>query len=97
MSSKIILVITFLFIFTFIFKIQNNLPVYDTPTPTEFITKKKNKKELKEHREKWIENMHRSHPDDEWQKIDRENRKINTDVIRELRSTLFESGRLEDI
>ena len=99
MSSKTLSLITFLFIFTFIliFKIQNDLPVHDTPTPTEFITKKKSRKELKKHRKEWIENMHRSHPDDNWQEIDRKNRKLNTDQVLELRKTLFKNTRLENI
>jgi len=99
MSSKIISLITFLFIFTFIliFKIQNDLPTHDNPIPTEFITKKKDRKELKKHRKEWIENMHRAHPNNNWREIDRKNRKLNTDQVLELRKTLFENTRLEDI
>ena len=99
MSSKTLSLITLLFIFTFIliFKIQNDLPVHDNPTPTEFITKKKNRKELKKYRKEWIENMHRSHPDDNWREIDSKNRKLNTDQVLELRKTLFENTRLEGV
>ena len=83
MSSRIISLITFLFIFIFIliFKIQDDLPTHDNPIPTEFITKKKNRKELKKHRKEWIENMHRSHPNDNWREIDSKNIKLNTDQV----------------
>ena len=66
------------------------------PAPIEFINKKKARKELKENRKKWIENMHRSHPDDDWKQIDKLNRKNNTDKIRLLRENLYDLDRLNN-
>ena len=40
--------------------------------------------------------MHRSHPDDNWKKIDKDNREKNTDNVRLLRENLFFEGNLED-
>ena len=40
--------------------------------------------------------MHRSHPNDNWQEIDRNNRKINTDKIKLLRENLFDDENLSD-
>ena len=45
------------------------------PTPTEYIEKKKNKKEFKKNRKDWIENMHKAAPDVDWRQIDKVNRK----------------------
>ena len=75
----------------------NNLNEKHIPIPTEFIQQRKDRKIIKENREKWIVNMHKSHPDIDWEKIDKENRKINTDKVRKLRNTLINSGRFEDI
>ena len=55
---------------------------YKIPVPIEFFNKKEDKKEFKKNREEWILTMHRSHPDEHWEEIDKNNRKINTDKIR---------------
>jgi len=52
--------------------------------PTEYIQKKNDKKLFKQNRKEWIENMHQSHPDDNWKEIDKNNRRINTNNIRTL-------------
>jgi hypothetical protein len=49
------------------------------PTPTEYIEKKNNKKQFKQKRKQWIENMHRTAPGINWREIDGINRKIKTD------------------
>ena len=61
------------------------------PTPTEYVEKKKNKKEFKQNRKEWIENMHKSDPTIDWRQIDKVNRKNNTDRIRILRNDLLDS------
>ena len=73
------------------FKSKNKFPI-----PIEFINKKKARKELKENRKKWIENMHRSHPNDSWKEIDKFNRKNNTDKVRLLRENLYDFERLDN-
>ena len=40
-----------------------------SPIPTEFIQKKNNRKIIKEGRKKWIDNMHKTHPDLDWKKL----------------------------
>ena len=67
------------------------------PTPTEYVTKKKKRKELKKFRKDWIENMHKSHPDDNWKEIDRQTRKINTDKILSLRKQLINTNNKEGL
>jgi len=64
--------------------------------PTEYIQKKNDKKLFKQNRKEWIENMHQSHPDDNWKEIDKNNRRINTNNIRTLREDLFYKGRLNN-
>ena len=59
------------------------------PTPTEYIDKKSKRKDFKNERKEYIKNIHRSHPDDDWKAIDRRNRKLQTDKIRQKRRNLF--------
>ena len=92
MKKKIISAISILFVMIFIlfFNIENFLYNYNSqPTPTEFILKKKNRQEFKKSRQDWIENMHKSHPNDDWREIDAQNRKLNTDRALELRKIIF--------
>ena len=67
------------------------------PIPTDYIQIKNNKKELKKYRKEWINNMHRSNPNDNWKEIDRKNRKLHTDQVLKLRKMLFENIGPEDI
>ena len=86
-----------LFVIVVVFKVKDRFYISDIPpVPTEYIQKKKNKQIFKQNRKKWIDNMHRSHPDDNWKVIDKDNRKRNTDKIRILRKNLFNEGKLED-
>lgn len=59
------------------------------PAPTEYIDKKSKRKDFKKERKEYIKNIHRSHPDDDWKAIDRKNRKLQTDKIRQKRRVLF--------
>ena len=63
------------------------------PTPTEFVIRKEKRKELKKHRKAWMENMHRSHSDDDWKSMDAETRKKNTSDVRQKRANLVSQGR----
>ena len=88
-----------IFITIFIFSIVLNKNNFSTitgkmPVPTEFINKKSKRKDFKNHRIEFIKTMHRSHPDDNWEKIDEENRRIRTDNVRRLRNSLLHSGSL---
>ena len=86
-----------LFVIVAVFKVKDRFYISNIPpVPTEYIQKKKNKQIFKQNRKKWIDNMHRSHPDDNWKVIDKDNRKRNTDKIRILRENLFNEGKLED-
>ena len=98
MNKKISLITIFLFasLLILFFKIQDNDSLNNNPAPIEFINKKKDKKEFKRHRKEWIENMHRSHPNDDWKEIDKITRKRNTNEVLELRESLFENGRAND-
>jgi len=69
----------------------------DYPTPTEFVKKKKDRKKIKQGREKWISDMHKTDPSIDWKSIDRLNRKINTDITREARAQLFDSQSIREI
>ena len=50
---------------------KNKKDIYSNPVPTEFIQKKNDRKKIKEGRKKWIFDMHKSHPDIDWQEIDK--------------------------
>ena len=74
-----------------------NQDTMKTPTPTEYVEKKKNKKEFKQNRKEWIENMHKSAPNVDWKQIDKANRKNNTDIIRILREALIDENQISEI
>ena len=59
------------------------------PVPTEFNLKKSKRKDFKNLRKEYMRNMHRSHPDDDWEKMNEENRKMRTNKVREIRQTLL--------
>tara|TARA_Y100001970_G_scaffold253054_1_gene327408 strand:- start:4731 stop:7175 length:2445 start_codon:yes stop_codon:yes gene_type:complete len=71
--------------------------IENPPIPIEFVEKKNNRKIIKQGRKKWIDNMHKSNPDVDWKKIDKKNRKLNTDKVIQLRKELLANGRFEDI
>ena len=58
----------------YLFKVNQDIPSRDRYVPTEYIDKKNKKKEFKENRKEWIENMHRAHPEDDWRLLDKINR-----------------------
>jgi len=64
------------------------------PTPTEFDIKKSKRKDFKNQRKEYMKNMHRAHPDVDWEKMDAESRKMRTDKVREIRQNLFYTGDL---
>tara|TARA_B100000029_G_scaffold516441_1_gene629862 strand:- start:3658 stop:6102 length:2445 start_codon:yes stop_codon:yes gene_type:complete len=89
---KSILIIGILFLF--FINIEDKKRV---PTPTEYIQKKKDRKKIKKDRKQWIIDMHKSHPDVDWREVDKQNRKINTDKIRDIRSTLLNSENFNNL
>ena len=95
-KNSILLLISLTFVFIILFYYDmNHIEYISKPTPTEFITKKKKKKEFKKSRKEWMENMHRSHPDDNWRLIDKQNRKINTDKVLSIREQISRSPNQE--
>ena len=52
------------------------------------------RKDFKNQRKEYIKNMHRAHPNVDWEKMDAEFRKIRTDKVRQIRQDLFYSGDL---
>ena len=79
------LAVTFIFYLFIDFNFLNN----SRPIPTEFINKKNKRNQLKKDRKAWIENMHKSHPDDNWREIDRINRKKIQIIIYQLDQILL--------
>ena len=59
------------------------------PVPTEFSIKKTKRKEFKKGRKDYIENMHSSHPEDDWKKIDAKTRLERINKIKEDRFKLL--------
>ena len=94
-SYTLLLVITLIFIVG-IWLTVDLQPVISgrRPVPTEFDINKSKRKEFKNQRKEYIKNMHRSHPDMDWEKMDAESRRIRTDKVREIRQNLFYTGDL---
>ena len=66
------------------------------PVPTELNLKKSKRKDFKNQRKEYIRNMHRSHPDYDWEKMNEENRKIRTNKVREIRQSLLINEKKEN-
>ena len=49
------------------------------PVPTEFLEKKKKKKEFKKHRKAFFEHMHQTDSNTDWRELDRQTRKEKTE------------------
>ena len=64
------------------------------PVPTEFDINKSKRKDFKNQRKEYMKNMHRAHPDVDWEQMDAESRKIRTDKVRQIRQNLFITGDL---
>ena len=64
--------------------IKINRPQSLVPLPTEIINKKENKKIFKQERKDWMQNMHKSAPEDSWKLIDenirKERHQINNNI-----------------
>ena len=58
------------------------------PVPTEFVEKKSKRKDFKQQRKEYMQQMHRAHPDTDWKKINADTRKMRTDNVRKLREKL---------
>ncbi len=92
-SYALLLVIALIFIVG-IWLTDDEQPVISgrMPTPTEFDIKKSKRKDFKNQRKEYMKNMHRAHPDIDWEKMDAESRKMRTDKVREIRQNLFYTG-----
>ncbi len=64
------------------------------PQPTEYIKRRENRQEFKKRREEWIREMHKSHPDDDWEEMDRQTRREKADDIIRWRKELLDAGLL---
>ena len=62
--------------------------------PIEYVDKKNKKKELKVKRKEWINNMHRSHPDDNWRLMDKISRSKNIKQVTGLREKALIGSQL---
>jgi hypothetical protein len=64
------------------------------PQPTEIIKSREDRKEFKKRRKEWIKDMHKSHPDDDWEEMDRQTRREKAHDIIRWRKELLEAGVL---
>ena len=64
------------------------------PQPTEIIKSREDRKEFKKRRKEWIKDMHKSHPDDDWEEMDRQTRREKAHNIIRWRKELLEAGVL---
>ena len=82
-------------LFFYYLKVNNTSEKYDKKhIPIEYIDKKNKRKELKNKRKEWIENMHRSHPDDDWKLMDKINRSNNVKQVIKLRESILNEQRI---
>ncbi len=72
--------------------LQNSF--HQVPKPTEYIQKREDRQEFKKRREEWIREMHKSHPDDDWEEMDRQTRREKANDIVLWRKELLEAGLL---
>ena len=70
-------------LFASYFKIGKNLPDNRRPVPTEFVEEKLRRKDLKNDRKEYMKQMHRSHPDTDWQALDGQTRKDKSEKVRQ--------------
>ena len=68
---------------------ETNSPIKGVqPVPTEIVEKKSKRKDFKQHRKEYMQQMHQAHPDTDWKKMDVDTRKMRTDNVRKLREKL---------
>ncbi len=75
-----------------VFELLKETKQITQPTPTEFVIRKEKRKELKKHRKAWMENMYRSHPDDDWKQMDAITRENTTKKTRVKRQSILQNG-----
>ena len=64
------------------------------PTPTEFLEKKKKKKEFKKHRKAFYEYMHQADSNTNWRELDRQTRREKTEKSRIFLESMLDEGQL---
>ena len=72
-DKSAVLFLIFLF-FISVFSIKESDISVLIPIPTEVINKKKDRKNFKEERQEWMQNMHRADPEVNWKKMDQDTR-----------------------
>jgi hypothetical protein len=81
-------------LFASYFNIKKNLKNNRRPVPTEFIEKKLRRKDFKEDRKEYIKQMHRSHPDTDWQALDHQTRQEKSEKVRQELEARLKNGKL---
>ena len=76
------------------FKVEKSTSENRQPVPTEFVEKKLRRKDFKTDRKEYIKQMHRSHPDTDWQALDRQTRKDKSEKVREELESRLQNGEL---
>ena len=89
--GSILFLATIFWIATFLYqdnpRIQGRMPV-----PVEFVEKKSKRKDFKQQRKEYMLQMHQSHPDVDWKKMNADTRKKRTDKVRQIRQELLTNG-----
>ena len=80
-------IVSFIYILTFVFLCVYKIGFFDIsndrPAPKEFLDRKMKRKDLKKDRKNFIQNMHRSHPETDWELMDKESRKKRISKIQD--------------
>ncbi len=92
-KNDILILSIFLFIGLYLIY-EGNSNQNKRPVPTEFVEKKKNKKEFKKYRKEFYEHMHQSDSGTDWKEIDRKTRKEKTDNSKILLESMLSEGQL---
>ena len=92
MKKYITTVLLSVFFMTLITNLTDNQNKNNQPVPTEYRLHKEKRKEFKKHRKAYIENMHKSHPDTDWRRIDDQTREQKVIQKTQFRSDLNEMG-----
>lgn len=76
------------------FNIEKNSAENRQPVPTEFVEKKLRRKDFKNDRKEYMKQMHRSHPDTDWEALDRQTRKDKSEKVRQELESRLQNGEL---
>ncbi|MBT5955951.1 MAG: hypothetical protein HOG97_04220, partial [Candidatus Marinimicrobia bacterium] len=76
------------------FNVEQNAAENRRPVPTEFVEKKLRRKDFKNDRKEYIKQMHRSHPETDWQEMDRHTRQEKSEKVRHELESRLQNGEL---